>query len=244
MSDSEEGYQIRTRKRAKEADPLNRMKKNLFEKVCSGRDMGFKSGMVNKNPDYIRELSLEIDRYTDALADSVLEPGTLLSDLSRRDMGEMTSFCNEKSRAQCDMDKNSLNSEGCGFLPGYYTGEPIKQFIPQLYHILQDYGFFHHYLNFTSIIDTRPRMKINKILSKWGIHLGRVLDGIDTNEGKIRCLDTMMARLRRVQFLRAFDSSCCMGGVITEESMNHDFFSIEILDTVYETLEEEKASLI
>ena len=244
MSDSEEGYQIRTRKRAKEADPLNRMKKNLFEKVCSGRDMGFKSGMVNKNPDYIRELSLEIDRYTDALADSVLEPGTLLSDLSRRDMGEMTSFCNEKSRAQCDMDKNSLNSEGCGFLPGYYTGEPIKQFIPQLYHILQDYGFFHHYLNFTSIIDTRPRMKINKILSKWGIHLGRVLDGIDTNEGKIRCLDTMMARLRRVQFLRAFDSSCCMGGVITEESMNHDFFNIEILDTVYETLEEEKASLI
>ena len=106
-----------------------------------------------------------------------------------------------------------------------------KQFIPQLYHVHQDYGFFFEYLQFPAIIDTIPKMSCSDISSEWSYDLGSIMKDEEHQNGivgKKQLLKKMMLRIRRVQFLRELDVVCCL---------NHEYFSEHVLKPVYKTLE-------
>ena len=106
-----------------------------------------------------------------------------------------------------------------------------KQFIPQLYHVHQDYGFFFEYLQFPAIIDTIPRLSCGDISRDWAYRLGSIT-GVEEHQngivGKKQLLKKMMLRIRRVQFLRELDVVCCL---------DHEYFSEHVLKPVYKTLE-------
>ena len=228
--DDLEGYEPSTKKRkTTPVQNLDNMKRKLFDKVCSGTDIDFKEKMTKKDTSYIKSISSEIEQYIDLLANEIGN-----TDIT-------TNFkikgCPEGKKKQCDM--LGIGKESCMIIPGYYKTEKIsnKQFIPQLYHVLQDYGFFFEYLQFPAIIDTIPRLSCGDISRDWAYRLGSIT-GVEEHQngivGKKQLLKKMMLRIRRVQFLREFDVVCCLAGTTDKD---HEYFSEHVLKPVYETLE-------
>ena len=215
---------------------LSSRKKKLFQKVCSGRDPNFKIEMSNKNPVYIEELTREIDDYVDTLVKTNYNQ---IIDLLEFDMGEIGRdiVCTPLMKQQCDHESNMLNDRGCIRIPGYYEAENPKQFIPQLYHILQDYRFFYEYLQFP-IMD--QKFTITQVSFKWGLKLGELLGSLSSTHRKYSYLTIMLLRLRHVQFLRAFDVKCC---IRVESDEGHESFD-NLLKEVYDVLLNERAELI
>ena len=109
--------------------------------------------------------------------------------------------------------------------------------IPQLYHILQDYRFFYEYLQFP-IMD--QKFTIGQLSRQWILNLGELLGSLSSTHRKYSYLTIMLLRLRRVQFLRAFDVKCC---IRVESDEGHESFD-NLLQDVYDTLLIRRARLI
>ena len=224
------------KKRKEKHATLTTKKRKLFKKVCSGLDPNFKTEMQRKNSNYIERLSDEIDDYIDSLVQTNYEKKTDLLQLGmleiKRDL-----VCTDLMKKQCDLESNMLNDKGCVRLPGYYEKEDPKQFIPQLYHILQDYGFFYHYLEFPMMDE---KLSNSRILARWALNLGKILGRLNSSTNQYRFITVMLLRLRRVQFMRAFDVKCCLGSVSDEGHMGFN----GVLQDVYDTLLDERAKII
>lgn len=227
---------IGKRPKRKKLETLSSRKKKLFRKVCSGLDPNFKSEMSRKNPVYIEELSHEIDDYVDTL---VRTNYTQNIDLMEFDIGEIGRdiVCTPLMKQQCGHESDMIGDKGCVRLPGYYEQEGPKQFIPQLYHILQDYGFFLNYLKFP-MMDTK--LSLLEVSVRWSLKLGRILGGFNSKRQEYAFITKMLLRLRRVQFMRAFDVKCCLD---TISNKNHEPFD-DVLQGVYDALLDERAELV
>lgn len=215
---------------------LSSRKKKLFRKVCSGLDPNFTYEMSAKNPIYIEELSNEIDEYIDTLVRANYNQSI---DLMQFDKLEIIRdlVCSPLMKKQCDHGSDVDNGKGCVLIPGYYEQGGPKQFIPQLYHILQDYGFFLHYLEFPMMDE---KLSITKVSSRWSLRLGRILGGINSKHQEYSFITKMLLRLRRVQFMRAFDVKCCLDTISDD---NHKSFN-DVLDDVYDTLLDDRANIV
>lgn len=234
----DEGFSDPVGKRQKNngSETLESKKKKLFRKVCSGRDPNFKTEMTNKNPLYIEELSDEIDEYVDEL---VRTNYSTFIDLLGFDIPEITRgiTCTSTMKNQCKLEGDMINEKGCIRLPGYYKNEKSKQFIPQLYHILQDYGFFYHYLEFPMM---DKKLTNTQILSRWSFKLGKIVGRVGAPQDQFRFITIMLLRLRRVQFLRSFDVKCCL-----QKPPDDDHLTFNgVLEDVYDTLLTERANIV
>ena len=235
----------RKNKKMKKEPTLTEMKKKLFMKVCAGTDPEFKTNMKNKNSEYIESLSNEIDAYIDSLVQTnykekgtdYKEKGTDLLEFSMSEI-ERDIMCTETMNNQCNLEKNinMINDKACVRLPGYY--DKSKQFIPQLYHILQDYGFFYHYLKFPMMDE---KLSNNQILARWSLKLGEIL-GSKSLIGKQKLITVMLLRLRRVQFMRSLDIKCCLKYAAGNISDHVDFDVV--LETVYDALLSRRSEII
>jgi hypothetical protein len=237
--DDNEGFSdpVGKRQRINRSDTLSSKKKKLFRKVCSGRDENFKIEMTKKNPLYIEDLSDEIDEYVDEL---VMTNYSTFIDLLGFDVSELRSdiTCTSIMKNQCKLEGDKNNEEGCTRIPGYYEHENAKKFIPQLYHILQDYGFFYHYLKLPMM---DKKLTINQLNNfKWGVRLGRILGGLGSPNDEYRFITIMLLRLRRVQFLRSFDVKCCLQKPPDSDHLTFD----GVLENVYNELLSERSDIV
>jgi len=108
-----------------------------------------------------------------------------------------------------------------------------KTFIPQLYHLLQDYDLFPEYMNIKNNDEKDFDMKLLiKSKNDW------IADFIETvtlkapNSAMLRInqYTTMMTKIRRVQFLRSFNEQCCKDKINQHEKID------EILTEIYGTI--------
>lgn len=96
--------------------------------------------------------------------------------------------------------------------PFHFKGDDQwpKRFIPQMYHILQDYGLFFVYL------DIPPKYRFSKTLS---ILIPTVISQkrteitqatlIETHLSRVEFLKKLQLRLQKVMFLRSLYANCC-----------------------------------
>lgn len=204
---------------------LEKMKNKLFNKICAGDGLDtFHLSMKEQDEKYIESLTGEIEDYVDLLSASmgVNENTWDGSHIQRQGVcGEYTDHC--------------FNETICRKIPGFRSDEPGRGFIPQMYHILQDYGFFMQYIGLDNISSKLPMSE----LIDWFIHFGRVIGRNEIKYGKtpvLIFLDMMMIRMRRVQFLRSFETYCCLGLERSDEShIPIDDALEEIYQAVYRT---------
>lgn len=191
---------------------LEDMHKFLFTQICSENKAYkevFTRKLKAKDEDYINMLSRRLEIYIDKLGDHVLVNGSY------------TLVCPYDSYKYCKDNKK------CIPIPGYYEKEKMKYFSPQLYHILQDYGFFWNYLGIDTIKEKLPVKTLElQYTAKISYHLGARAEQIGSN--RISILRDMERRLIRVQFMRSFNVQCC---VKKEEDQAHITFG-KVLDTV------------
>ena len=124
------------------------------------------------------------------------------------------------------------NEKLCRKIPGFRTNENKRGLIPQVYHILQDYGFFAGYIGIDTISTKLPIEELLDWLLDFGIEIG---------ENKVRYgkhqvimfMDTMMLRMRRVQFLRSFETHCCLG---LENADNNHIPMDKALERIYQAI--------
>lgn len=198
----------------------------LFHMICSGRDPIFKTKMEQRDVNYIDTLSQLIDMFTDQLSSVIVT-----------DKNEITSC--ENSKKYCKA------GTACRFLPGYYASEKNKEgnpvhkgFIPQMYKILQDYGFFYFYFGIDTISQKLPNCKIiEKIEELSPIDLAlRFGASLDKN---VVVMDKAILRLNRVIFLRDFNVQCCLE---TLPDSNHIAFN-KVLEDIASAIKRYKAEM-
>ena len=202
----------------------------------------------------------EIERFTDSLIIYFKwEPGQSL---------DMNICTDQFSKDFCSADpsnkrKRCVRLPGVNFESNIVDGKEenkIKNFIPQLYHILQDFGFFNYYLglntvnipnclknkrlNFdiTNLIpkDSREKEK-NRLVSRWALFLGRILQIKSQELDKESFTDfvgILIKVIERVQFLRHFDEKCCVRDQIDDP---HKAFNV-VLGVIRDQLVEELES--
>lgn len=216
---------------------VNELGRSIYEAICSLGYDNFKTKMEKKDDEFIDSLTLSIEALVDQLSMIMYDiDSSNWSNIPIIDPNNCT-----KLRHHCHKDTRKCARS----LPGYYTkskkqhGDPRKAFIPQMYKVLQDYGFFHRYLGYNMIDEYVPFSTLDGI--KWGIKIGYKLGtipGVDREDKKkkeIEYLKTMRTRIRRVQFLRAFDVRCCLE---KEGDASHKKFD-SILEKIYIALDEE-----
>ena len=83
--------------------------------------------------------------------------------------------------------------------------------LPQLYHLLQDYDLFPEYMNIENNDEKDVDMELLiKSKNDWLVDFAdEVSSRSQSAEEKIDRYMTMMTKIRRVQFLRAFNEKCC-----------------------------------
>lgn len=198
---------------------LEDMHEYLFTQICSGEEVDkevFTRKLETRDKDYINMLSRRFEIYIDKLGDHVLVNGV------------DTIVCPSDSYKYCRDNKK------CMPIPGYYENERTKYFSPQLYHILQDYGFFWNYLGIDTIKEQLPVKTLeSQYTAKISYHLGARAEQIGSD--RISILRDMERRLLRVQLMRSFNVQCC---VKKEEDQAHIIFG-NVLDSILKLTRDE-----
>lgn len=202
---------------------LEGMHNYLFAQVCSGEQIDrevFTRKLQLRDNDYIDMLSRRLEAYIDKLSQHVIQNGTNI-------------HCPSDSHKYCE------DNSKCVPIPGYYERERMKYFSPQLYHILQDYGFFWYFLGVDTIKEQLPiRVLEDQYKVKIALELGKKLRG--SVHDKLKILRDMEKRLLRIQFLRSFNVQCC---IQKEQDRSHIRFG-NILETILKlTRDEMKTSI-
>lgn len=214
---------------------VNELRKSIYEAICSLEYADFKTRMEEKDGEFIDSLTLSIEAFVDQLSMTMYDIDASdwddLPVINPSDCTKLIHHCH-KDTMKCARS-----------LPGYYAtsnkqhGDPRKAFIPQMYKVLQDYGFFHRYLGYNLIDKYIPVGDLTNV--QWGIKIGYKLGtipGIDVEDKKrneIDHLNNMKTRIRRVQFLRAFDVRCCLK---KDPDSGHEKFD-DILEIIYSALD-------
>ena len=201
---------------------LGKMKTRLYNKICAGEGPNiFYSSMMSHDERYIKSLTSEIEEYIDLLSQTM---NVVDNTWDQSHMGRQGSCA--KYIDHCFSDKL------CRKIPGFRTDENKRGFIPQMYHILQDYGFFAGYIGIDNISTKLPIVELEDWYVEFGIEIG-----INYKEyGKrpvIVFMDMMMLRMRRVQFMRSFETHCCLG---LENADNNHIPMDEALERIYQTI--------
>lgn len=204
---------------------LEKMKTKLFNKICAGDGLDtFHLSMKEQNEEYIKFLTGEIEDYVDLLSNSMGVDGNNWdnSHIQRQKLcGEYTDHC--------------FNETTCRRISGFHPGEKAIGFIPQMYHILQDYGFFMQYIGLDNISSKLPISDLEDWYVEFGIEIGINFNKYGERPVLI-FLDMMMIRMRRVQFLRSFETYCCLGLERSDESHIPIDNALErIYTTIYRT---------
>jgi len=192
--------------------------------------------MENKDSTFIDDLTLSIETFIDQISMMMFDTSTTnwgnLPVINPSNCTNFTHHCH-KETMKCPRS-----------IPGY--------FIPQMYKILQDYGFFHQYLGYNMIDAYIPVSQLNQI--DWGVEIGYKLGTIpgenpadkQTKEMEhlrnmklrirrvqfMRSFDVMKLRIRRVQFMRSFDVTCCL-----QKTADYDHIKFDnILQNVYNSV--------
>ena len=204
---------------------LNDMHSDLYSRICDGKTSEFKNKLTanDSNSEYINKLADQLDAYVDKLSFE-LQGGDIKWE-------EVVNFntCDPKLSYNC-----SKGSAKCDFIPGgaYLkdtkgNNRPPKSLIPQIYHVLQDYGFFWEYIGFNNIDMSKST---GVVLANWGFNLGQKLCSKRTDKRKIDFLKCIIHRAYRVLFLREFDVRCCLR---KNKNRNHEHFDIVINDVIF-----------
>lgn len=214
---------------------VNDLGKSIYTAICSLNYENFKENMESKDPEFIDDLTKSIEVFIDQLVmvmyDTDRTNWTDIPLIQQVDCANLVHHCH-KDTMKCPRS-----------IPGYYAtskkqhGDPRKAFIPQMYKILQDYGFFHRYLGY-NMIDAYVTIKdLNS--TDWALQIGVKIGEINDENQEIRVrkriqhINDMKTRIRRVQFLRAFDVRCCLE---KEPDSGHKQFD-SVLQEVYNALE-------
>ena len=192
---------------------VNELGKSIYEAICSLEYEDFKTRMEGKDGEFIDSLTLSIETFVNYLS-------MIMYDINDSDWDDLPVINpNDCTKLSHHCHKDTMRCARS--LPGYYAksnkqqhGDPRKAFIPQMYKVLQDYGFFHRYLGYNMIDSYVPIGELENV--NWGIKIGYKLGTIpgtdpeDKKRNEIEHLNKMKTRIRRVQFLRAFDVRCCL----------------------------------
>ena len=201
---------------------LGKMGKKIFDKICKEGGLDeFQISMKDRDEEYIKFLIIEIEEYIDLLSLSmnIVDNTWSSNHIYRQDIcSEHIDHCHNETR--------------CRKISGFRTEENPRGFIPQTYHILQDYGFFSSYLGIDNISSKMPLSELEDWYVDFGTEIGMNL----YKYGKkpvIMFLDMMMGRLRRVQFLRSFETHCCNG---LERADDSHLPIDKALERIYQTI--------
>lgn len=213
---------------------VNELGNSIYTAICSLEYEEFKTKMEQKDDVFIDDLTLSIEAFSDQLSmimyDSDHSNWDNLPIISPNECTKLVHHCHKDTR-KCARS-----------LPGYYVksknhhGDTRKAFIPHMYKVLQDYGFFHRYLGYDMIDEYVPLHTLTGI--DWGVEIGYKLGTIpgfnpdDKKRNEIEHLNKMRTRIRRVQFLRAFDVRCCLN---KEPDYSHAKFD-NVLNDIYMAL--------
>lgn len=232
----------RNTSRKREKQTLDSLKESLFAKICApGPNSEFITKLRIMNNAYIEEISGELEEYIDRLVTSVGIDNLLGKDL-KGNMGDNTSIVNDL-REHCHKDIQ------CVVLPGTAYFDQSLTFIPQIYHVLADYGFFYRYLEFPELVNSSNHFDKNGVKiprytylsSRWSFRLANIMEAYSIQE-KIEFLEKISFRIRRVQFMRSFELNICREGKEYPEGsrkrISYDGFN-EFLSDVFDSLQEE-----
>lgn len=227
---------------------LERQQTKLFNEVCSDENIEFVTKLQNKDKEYIDELTTMMDSYTDLLAYE-FGMGDICSFDQRSQSKKINSFPQDRSylKSKHCFNQRKKDPENvtklipkypCPNLPGYVFIDNVKTFIPQLYHILADFNFFYIYLDFPYMVDDSSVVyngeeggRYHFLSGMWAINLNDKVNEKSTLQEKKEHVEMLKCRIRRVQFLRAFDTNVCNheydAGTYKRESYNklNDFYN-------------------
>ena len=200
---------------------LESMHDNLFKQICDGTDADkevFDRKMTNRDKDYIEMLSEKFEIYIDKLSEYAIY--------------KYEDIPNKIKNCPSDSEKYCKNDDKCRYIPGYSNNEPKKRFSPQLYHILQDYGFFWNYLGIDTITEKKS---IQYLQIRYTVEIGIMIGKMLCHTDKIVKLRFLEKKLIRIQFLRLFNVQCCLN---MKEDDGHKSFGT-LLDILLEKTREE-----
>lgn len=176
------------------------------------------NGHSDINMDYLKRLSKKkIKNMSTDIEDFI----TSILELAEQNIEnfDFVTFCppTDEPKPYCHMQSDKRTRRGhqkplrC-VIPFHFNSNDQwpKGFIPQIYHILQDYGLFYIYLGVEprsmSLIDLKSEILYNITVST-----ERILstNPHDTYNSRISFLDKLSLRLQYVKFLRTFYLKCC-----------------------------------
>lgn len=201
-------------------DPINEISQcvdHLYRVLCKDASCVEKLTDDEQKSKAIKKIEVHIDRMAGLISQDL--------DWISNDPVITSEVCvNRKLHGHCNRYTK------CSVLPGF---KKKKSLVPQLYHILQDYGLF-----FDMGIENNDTLSF-KILrrksNRWLIDIGEEL-GMSVE--RVSFLRKIMIRVRRVQFLRSFDEKCCK---VKDE--NHRFIN-DLLEDIYEALEDKLECIV
>ena len=191
--------------------------RNIFKEACNpGTEIAHIEDETTR-----RKLTKKIENFVDWMASQHVPNGFWTGKQNPFKFHE--SLCTKRQTG-------SLCNKGtkCKKLPDH---DIQKSFIPQLYHLLQDYGFFLLYMNIVNNDEKDKDMKkLRKNVTDWCVDIAEGLAKYKRDE-RIRRYKEMLTKIRRVQFLRTFDAICCRNKERNHKSMD------EFLDEIYGVVE-------
>lgn len=172
-----------------------------------------------------RKITKKIENFVDWMAEQHVPKGFWIGKENPFKFHE--SLCTNRKTS-------NLCSKGvqCALLPDH---DVKKTFIPQLYHLLQDYGLFLEYMEIMNNDEKDKDMSILRPrVMAWIIDLVEDVSQYTPRERIIK-YKKMLRNIRRVQFLRSFNSMCCKDMKNKHEGM--DSFLKEIYDPIERKVE-------
>ena len=193
-------------------------------------------GMRNLNKKKLKKAVSLIEKFADNLL--------VMAEMDT-DNFDFQFFCpKEEPMSFCHMEKeeevSGINGRKRKYTTGLKCETPFhfkgddqwpKRFIPQMYHILQDYGLFFVYL------DIPPKYRSNSNLSHiitaviTEKRMGIIQETpMDTHLSRVEFLDKLQVRLQKVKFLRDLYINCCSTNTSAEASSGKDGFNEVLLN--------------
>lgn len=233
---------------------LTRLHGELYSEICKGMTTNLSMQKLgNMDMIYIARISDRLDNYIDKLVTSFNIHDIIASDIDSDIQSKIDGDRDllDYSKTHCRKEKK----EKCEELPGTAL-KKRKTFIPQVYHVLGDFGFFAHYLDFTELVNPIDRYsrygektdKYDEWKARWLPSLYRKIDEY-SREDKLAYLKKICLRIRRVQFMRSFEFVVCVDSIDHSLKKNIDYDSddgygshdkiLEFLDIVFNALQDD-----
>lgn len=130
-------------------------------------------------------------------------------------------ICNQIENFAFDLGNLNFDSSlctshiKCDKLP-HFIYDPLRSFIPQMYHILQDYGLLFLIIGMTIhlhkgvLYDTFKRKSQRIPLSLIETSITNYINNLPNNQQKIKQIEIILRRIAAIKILRSFDVHTCL----------------------------------